>query len=42
MPARPAKATIISDATRRSEPCLAGDLHDVTGHHCYYGAAACA
>lgn len=32
-------ATIISDAARLSA-AQAGDWHDVTGHHRYYGSSA--
>jgi hypothetical protein len=39
--AQPAKAAlIISDAARRSASPR-DDLHDVTGHHRYYGRSAC-
>jgi hypothetical protein len=34
-------ATIISDATRAPASSQAGDWHDVTGHHRYYGSSAC-
>jgi hypothetical protein len=34
-------AKIISDATRGYRPAEASDLHDVTGHHRYYGSSAC-
>ena len=34
-------ATIICDAaTRSNTPTLAGDWHDVSGHHRYYGSSA--
>jgi hypothetical protein len=33
-------ATIISDAMRTPAPTGAGDLHDVSGHHRYYGSSA--
>ncbi len=33
---------IICDRERASAPSSqAGDLHDVTGHHRYYGSSAC-
>jgi hypothetical protein len=32
---------IISDAMRHPAPAAAGDWHDVTGHHRYYGSSAC-
>ena len=39
--ARPARtAIIISDAARPSDRLQSGDLHDLTGHHRYYGASA--
>jgi hypothetical protein len=34
-------ATIISDNTRAPVSSHAGDFHDVTGHHRYYGSSAC-
>jgi hypothetical protein len=35
-------ATIISDtAPARASSLAAGDFHDVTGHHRYYGSSAC-
>ncbi|KRR03890.1 hypothetical protein [Bradyrhizobium valentinum] len=33
-------ATIICDATKWRAPSQAGDWHDVTGHHRYYGSSA--
>jgi len=40
--AEPAKAAvIICDAGRWSASPQADDLHDVTGHHRYYGRSAC-
>jgi hypothetical protein len=33
-------ATIISDAAR-IPASMRGDLHDVSGHHRYYGSSAC-
>jgi hypothetical protein len=40
--AQPAKAAMsISDAARSSASPQTGDLHDVTGHHRYYGSSAC-
>ena len=39
---RPAmSAAIISDATRSAASPRIVDLHDVTGHHRYYGSSAC-
>lgn len=39
MPREP--ATIICDAARsHGSPSPAGDWHDVTGHHRYYGSSA--
>jgi hypothetical protein len=39
---RPAMtAVIISDATRSAAWPRIVDLHDVTGHHRYYGSSAC-
>jgi hypothetical protein len=35
------RALIISDAARALASSEAGDLHDVTGHHRYYGSSAC-
>ncbi len=32
---------VISDAARCSGPLRIDDLHDVTGHHRYYGSSAC-
>jgi hypothetical protein len=32
---------IISDATRAPVSSRAGDWHDVTGHHRYYGSSVC-
>ncbi len=34
-------ATIISDSARGPASSQAGDFHDVTGHHRYYGSSAC-
>ena len=34
-------ATIICDAARAPALSQAGDIHDVTGHHRYYGSSAC-
>ncbi|QWG16666.1 hypothetical protein KMZ68_16870 [Bradyrhizobium sediminis] len=35
-------ATIISDSARAPATSqAAGDWHDVTGHHRYYGSSAC-
>ena len=34
-------ATIISDYARAAALSQAGDFHDVTGHHRYYGSSAC-
>jgi len=34
-------ATIICDAARAPALSQAGDFHDVTGHHRYYGSSAC-
>jgi hypothetical protein len=40
-PAQPIKvAVIISDATRCYPAPQSDDLHDVTGHHRYYGRSA--
>lgn len=36
----PTSATIISDAARAPASPQTGDLHDVTGHHRYYGSSA--
>ena len=33
-------ATIISDAGRSPAATLAGDWHDFSGHHRYYGSSA--
>jgi hypothetical protein len=33
-------AAIVSDAAR-APASVAGDLHDATGHHRYYGSSAC-
>jgi hypothetical protein len=33
-------ALIISDATRSPATSQAGDWHDVSGHHRYYGSSA--
>lgn len=33
-------ATIISDAARAPAPSPAGDWHDTSGHHRYYGSSA--
>ena len=33
-------ATIICDATRSYASSQAGDWHDVSGHHRYYGSSA--
>jgi hypothetical protein len=35
------RAFIISDAARALASSETGDLHDVTGHHRYYGSSAC-
>ena len=35
------RATIISDTFRAPASSEPGDLHDVTGHHRYYGSSAC-
>ena len=35
------QATIICDSARARASSQAGDLHDVTGHHRYYGSSAC-
>lgn len=35
------RPTIISDAARAPASSQTGDLHDVTGHHRYYGSSAC-
>jgi hypothetical protein len=37
----PKRAFIISDAARALASSESGDLHDVTGHHRYYGSSAC-
>jgi hypothetical protein len=34
-------ATIISDIARAPASSQAGDFHDVSGHHRYYGSSAC-
>jgi hypothetical protein len=34
-------ATIISDSVRAPAPTPAGDWHDMSGHHRYYGSSAC-
>ena len=34
-------ATIICDSARVPALSQAGDFHDVTGHHRYYGSSAC-
>ncbi len=34
-------ATIISDSVRMPAASQAGDFHDVSGHHRYYGSSAC-
>ena len=34
-------ATIISDSARAPACVQAGDWHDVSGHHRYYGSSAC-
>ena len=34
-------ATIISDSVRVPAASQAGDFHDVSGHHRYYGSSAC-
>ena len=34
-------ATIISDSARAPASAQAGDFHDVTGHHRYYGSSVC-
>jgi hypothetical protein len=33
-------ATLICDAARAPRPSQAGDLHDDSGHHRYYGSSA--
>jgi hypothetical protein len=33
--------TILCDAARAAASIQAGDFHDVTGHHRYYGSSAC-
>jgi hypothetical protein len=33
--------SLISDATRPLAASAAGDWHDTTGHHRYYGSSAC-
>jgi hypothetical protein len=35
------QVTIISDSARAQAAPQAGDFHDVTGHHRYYGSSAC-
>ena len=35
------RATIITDAVRDPSSSEAGDWHDVTCHHRYYGSSAC-
>jgi hypothetical protein len=35
------RAFIISDAARALASSETGDLHDVAGHHRYYGSSAC-
>jgi hypothetical protein len=35
------QATIICDSARAPASFQTGDLHDVTGHHRYYGSSAC-
>ena len=35
------RATIISDSTRAPASAQAGDMHDLAGHHRYYGSSAC-
>ena len=37
----PKRAFIISDAARALASSESGDLHDLTGHHRYYGSSAC-
>ena len=34
-------ATIICDSARAPASSRTGDLHDVAGHHGYYGSSAC-
>jgi hypothetical protein len=34
-------ALIISDSARAPASSESGDVHDVTGHHRYYGSSAC-
>ena len=34
-------ATIISDTARAPASSQAGDWHDFSGHHRYYGSSAC-
>jgi hypothetical protein len=34
-------ANIISDSVRMPAASQAGDFHDVSGHHRYYGSSAC-
>ena len=33
-------ATIVSDSTRAPASPQSGDLHDIAGHHRYYGSSA--
>jgi hypothetical protein len=33
--------SVLSDATRPPATSAAGDWHDTTGHHRYYGSSAC-
>jgi hypothetical protein len=35
------EATVICDSARAPASSQTGDLHDVTGHHRYYGSSAC-
>jgi hypothetical protein len=35
------RAIIISDAFPAFGPAQVADLHDLTGHHRYYGSSAC-
>ena len=35
------RATDISDGTRAPASAQAGEMHDLAGHHRYYGSSAC-
>jgi hypothetical protein len=35
------RATDISDSTRAPASSQAADMHDLAGHHRYYGSSAC-